>query len=132
MSLLRLTGSEMDRFRKHSLFAGMPKGRAIGFLALMGFVLFVAFRIFTPPTEVVQQITAPDGSREARLQHVFYYSDPGYKISTRAGRLWHTKLYLPEYRGDNTKKREAVLRWSLDSKRLFFEINGAAVWNETF
>jgi len=85
----------MNRFRKHSLFNGMPKGRMIGFLALMGFVLFVAFRIFTPPTEVIQRVTAPDGSREARLQHVFYYSDPGYKISTRTRRLWHTALYLP-------------------------------------
>ncbi|MBC8206361.1 MAG: hypothetical protein ISR85_04610 [Kiritimatiellales bacterium] len=122
----------MDRFRKHSMFTGMPKGRVIGFLALMGFVLFIAFRILTPPTEVVQRISAPDGSREARLQHVFYYSDPGYKISTRTRRFWHTQLYLPEYKGDSAEQRKAAIRWSADSKELFFEINGTPVWSESF
>ena len=122
----------MDRFHKPGFFDGMPPMRIVGFLALMGFVLFIAFRIFTPPTELVQQITAPDGSREARLVHVYYYSDPGYKIATRTHRLWHTLLYLPEYTGDNAEKREAVLRWSQDSKELFFEINGKPVWSETF
>ncbi|MBL7016863.1 MAG: hypothetical protein ISR84_04820 [Kiritimatiellales bacterium] len=122
----------MNRFRKHSLFNGMPTGRMIGFLALMGFVLFVAFRIFTPPTEVIQRVTAPDGSREARLQHVFYYSDPGYKISTRTRRLWHTALYLPEYKDNSTTERNASLRWSADSKVLIFEINGTPIWRETF
>ena len=122
----------MDRFRKHSLFTRMPKGRTIGFLALMGFVLFIAFRILTPPTEVIQRISAPDGSREARLQHVFYTSDPGYKISTRTRRLWHTQLYLPEYKVAAVEQRKAAIRWSADSKELFFEINGTPVWSETF
>ena len=110
----------------------MPNSRAIGFLALMGFVLFIAFRIFTPPTEVIQRISAPDGSREARLQHVFYYSDPGYKISTRTRSLWHTQLYLPEYKVTAAEQREAKIRWSADSKELFFEINGTPVWSTRF
>ena len=87
----------MDRFHKRSFFAGMSLGRAIGFLALMGFVLFIAFRIFSPPTKVVQAITSPDGSRQARLLHVFYYSEPGYKVSVRERGLWKTLYYLPEY-----------------------------------
>jgi len=122
----------MNRFRKRSFFDGMPPIRVIGFLALMGFVLFVAFRIFTPPTEVIQTLSAPDGSREARLMHVYYTSDPGYKIATRRGRFWHTALYLPEYKEDSSAEREAVIRWSPDSKQLFFEINGKAVWRENF
>jgi len=122
----------MNRFHKPGFFDGMPPLRIIGFLALMGFVLFIAFRIFTPPTKLVQQITAPDGSREARLMHVYYYSDPGYKIAIRTQRLWHTLLYLPEYTGDTSKERNAVIRWSEDSKKLFFKINGKLVWSETF
>ncbi len=122
----------MDRFRKRSMFNGMSPMRVVGFLALMGFVLFIAFRILTSPTEVIQQLPAPDGSREARLMHVYYHSDPGYKIATRTGRLWHTALYLPEYKGDSSKGREAVLRWRSDSKQLVFEINGEPVWSETF
>lgn len=110
----------------------MPAGKTFGFLVLMGFVLFVALRIFTPPTEVVQRITAPDGSREARLLLVYYYSDPGYKVAVRSGRFWHTRLYLPEYKDNSTVEREALLRWSADSRQLFFEINGEVIWSEVF
>jgi hypothetical protein len=52
--------------------------RAAGLLALMGFALFVSFRIFTPPAKTVQILAAPYGNREARLQHIFYYSKPGF------------------------------------------------------
>jgi len=110
----------------------MSTGRAIGFLVLMGFVLFIAFRILTPPTEEIQRVTAPDGSREARLMHVYYTSDPGYKIATRTRGLWHTQLYLPEYKNNSTAKREASIRWSPDSEQLFFEMNGRIIWSETF
>lgn len=121
----------MDRFHKRSLFDGASPGRAIGLLVLLGFALFVSFRIFTAPTEVVQQITSPDGRREARLLHVYYYSDPGYKIATRTGWLWHTGLYLPEYK-KNTPVEEARIFWSADSETLFFEINGETIWQENF
>jgi hypothetical protein len=106
--------------------------RSLGFLALMGFVLFVALRIFTPPTEEIQRVTAPDGSREARLLLVYYYSDPGYKVAVRSGLLWHTRLYLPEYQGGSAGKRDATLRWSADSQQLFFEINGETIWAGQF
>lgn len=106
--------------------------RSLGLALLLGFVLFVAMRIFTPPTEEVQRITAPDGSREARLLLVYYYSEPGYKIATRSGLLWHTRLYLPEYTDSPSTKRDASLRWSADSKELFFEMNGTPVWSERF
>lgn len=123
----------MSRFHKRSFFDGMPRMRIVGFLALMGFVLFVAFRIFTPPTEVVQTLSAPDGIRAARLMHVFYYSDPGYKISTRrSGGLWRTIFYLPEYKGDVAEKREATLRWSPDSQHLYFDMNGQVIWSYDF
>ena len=110
----------------------MSPGRAIGFLLLMGFVLFISFRIFSAPTKVVQTITAPDGSRQARLLHVFYYSDPGYKVSVRKGRLWHTLFYLPEYAEVPLKDREERLYWSLDSEQLIFEVNGQRVWGYDF
>ncbi len=118
----------MNRFHKHSVFSGLSMGRAIGLLVLMGFALFVSFRIFTPPTKIVEVVTAPDGSREARLLHVFYYSEPGYKISTRTGRLWHTQYYLPEYPAVPARDRIETLKWSPDSKRLSFEINGKLLW----
>ena len=122
----------MNRFRKRSFFKGMPKSRVIGFLALMGFALFVSFRILTPPTRVVQQVASPDGRCVARLVHVYYYSEPGYKVATRTGRFWHTRVSLPEYKDDSTTERNAVLRWSADSKRLYLNMNGKPIWGYDF
>lgn len=122
----------MQRFHRRTFLSGLPPMRAAGLLALMGFALFVSFRIFTAPTKTVQILAAPDGSREARLQHVYYYSRPGFKISTRAGQLWHTLFYLPEYTNAPAGELTESLRWSADSKKLYFEINGRPVWDCDF
>lgn len=106
--------------------------RAAGFLILMGFVLFVSFRIFTAPAKTIQILAAPDGSREARLQHIYYYSKPGFKISVRERRLWHTLFYLPEYTNVPSGEAEGILSWSEDSKRLYFKINTEPVWGYDF
>ncbi len=106
----------------------------------MGFVLFVAFRIFTPPVKTVLVLASPDGIREARLQHVFYYSNPGFKISVRETppentplfTPWHTLFYLPEYTNAPAGKRDERMRWSAGSNRLYFEINGAPIWGYDF
>jgi hypothetical protein len=122
----------MDRFRKRTFFGGMPPLRAIGFLMLMGFVLFVSFRIFTAPVKTVQILAAPDESRAARLQHVYYHSKPGFKIAVRERRLWHTLFYLPDYTNAPAGEQEGALHWSDDSARLYFEINGKPVWAYDF
>lgn len=98
----------------------------------MGFALFVSFRIFTPPVKTVQILAAPDGSRQARLQHVYYYSTPGFKIATRRRALWHTLFYLPEYTNAPKGEVKGSLRWSDDSRRLDFDINGNPVWGYDF
>jgi len=122
----------MNRFHQRSFFSGMSPLRAIGFLLLMGFVLFVSFRIFTAPVKTVQILAAPDGSREARLQHVYYYSTPGFKIAVRERRLWHTVFYLPEYTNAPAADQKGELIWSPDSERLYFSINGRPVWGYDF
>jgi hypothetical protein len=106
----------------------------------MGFVLFIAFRIFTPPVKTVQVLAAPDGSREARLQHVYYYSSPGFKIGVRetpAGKSpvlnrWQTLFYLSEYTNAPAGERTERMRWSAGSNRLYFEVNGAPIWGYDF
>ncbi len=132
MSLLLSKGNEMDRFRKRSFFAGMSPGRAVGFLVLMGFVLFIAFRIFSAPEKVILSVTAPDGSQEARLLHVFYYSEPGYRVSVRKRYFWHTLYYLADYPDVPLSEREETLRWSRDSEQLTFEVNGKKLWSYDF
>ena len=106
--------------------------RAIGFLVLMGFVLFVSFRMFNAPAKTVQILAAPAGGREARLQHIYYYSKPGFKISVRERHLWHTLFYLPEYTNAPTEVLKGNLSWSADSKNLYFNINGRPVWGYDF
>lgn len=122
----------MDRFHKRTFLSGLPPLRAVGLLALMGFALFVSFRIFTAPTKTVQILPAPDGSREARLQHVYYYSKPGFKVATRTRHLWHTQFYLPEYTNVPAGKLNETLRWSENSEQLYLEINGKEVWGYDF
>jgi hypothetical protein len=121
----------MDRFRKHSFLSGLPPLRAAGLLGLMGFALFVSFRIFTPPVKTVQILASPDGRREARLQHVYYYSKPGFKVATRTRILWHTLFYLPEYTNAPAAELSESLRWSEDSTRLSLDLNGEPVWSVT-
>ena len=122
----------MNRFYKRRFPGNIPPLRAVGLLALMGFALFVSFRIFTAPAKTVQMLTAPDGSREARLQHIYYYSKPGYKVAVRERRLWHTLFYLPEYTNASDGKAESRLRWRADSKQLYLDINGRPVWGYDF
>jgi hypothetical protein len=119
----------MNRFHKRTFLSGLPPMRAIGLLVLMGFVLFVSFRIFTPPAKTVQILAAPDGRRAARLQHIYYYSKPGFKIAVRERRLWHTLFYLPEYTNAPAGELKGNLSWSPDSKKLYFDINGKPVWS---
>lgn len=104
--------------------------RRAGLPALMLFALFVSFRIFNAPTETVQIAESPDGSREARLQHVFYYSDPGVKVAVRKGLLWNTLLYIPEL--TNAPGTEVSIRWSADSRRLWLELGNRRVWQHEF
>lgn len=107
----------------------MPPMRVIGLLALMGFTLFVSFRIFTAPTKTVQILASPDGSREARLQYVYYSSRPGFKVATREHRLWHTLFYLSEYTNAPPDEVKGSLHWSDDSERIYFDINGKPEWS---
>ncbi len=116
----------MNRFRKRRFLTGLPPARTVGLLALMAFALFVSFRIFNAPTETLQIAASPDGRREARLQHVFYYSEPGYKVAVRSGFLWKTLLYIPEI--TDAADAEASIRWSSDSRRLWLDINQKPVW----
>lgn len=126
--------------QRHGILRGLPPLRTLGILVLMGFVLFVAFRILTPPVKTVLVVAAPDGSREARLQHVYYYSKPGFRISVRETppdrspvfNPWNTVFYLPEYTNAPAGEGDGRLRWSGSSSRLYFEIDGVTVWGREF
>lgn len=116
-----------DRFGRR-----LPSWRSIGLLALMGFALFTAFKIFQDPVVLVQIARSPDGARTAKLEHLYHTPEPSLKISILRGRFWRTLQVIPSHDGhvfDGTSER---LRWSTDSTRLFLDLDGSPVWMKEF
>jgi hypothetical protein len=121
----------MDRFKKQHRFSGRPPIRTIGLAVLMGFALFVSFRIFKPPARTLQTLVAPDGSREARLQVVYYTGEPGYQVAVRRRLLWQTLTYISEIPAA-LPGEDPALFWSADSAILRLELDGTPLWTHRF
>ena len=100
----------------------------------MLFVVFVAFKILTPPSIEVAKVQSPDGSRTARLRKFYYVSQPSYKIYYRdlTKRLWLNLLYLPSYTNVPHATAVETLEWSSDSEHLYFKINDTSIWHHAF
>jgi len=98
------------------------------------FIIFVAFKILTPPSSELAVVDSPDGSKTARLRKFYYVSQPSYKIYYRdKDKLaWLNLLYLPSYTNVPHQTASESIEWSPDSDHLFFKINGTSVWSHTF
>ena len=117
-------------YKKKALFDSKRLG--VGIFTL--FILFVAFKILTPPSEEVAIIAAPDGTKTARLRKFYYTAQPSYKIYYHEAdkRLWLNLLYLPSYTNVPHQTATEALEWSPDSETLFFKINGNTIWHHAF
>jgi len=117
-------------YKKRALF----DVKRFGQLCFTLFVVFIAYRILTPPSDEPMRITSPDGSKTARLR-TFYYLDhqPSYKIyyHETGHKVWLNLLYLPAYT-NAPPDATAALAWSPDSSRLDFLINGTSIWDHAF
>ena len=118
------------RYKKKSLFD--PKRLGMGGFTL--FIVFVAFKILTPPSTEMAKVRSPDGSKTARLRKFYYVSQPSYKIYYRdAGKLvWLNLLYLPSYTNVPHATASEAIEWSPDSETLTFKINGTSIWHHAF
>lgn len=98
------------------------------------FVVYVAFKILTPPSMEVAVVTSPDGSKTARLRKFYYVSQPSYKVSYRDADkpTWLNLLYLPSYTNVPHETAMESLEWAADSKDLTFKINGTSIWHHAF
>lgn len=98
------------------------------------FIVFVAFKILTPPSTEVALAVSPDGNRVARLRKFYYISQPSYKVYYRDTdkHAWLNLLYLPSYTNVPHKTATETLEWSPDSDYLFFKINGTSIWHHAF
>ena len=106
-----------------------------GQIAFALFVLFIAYRILTPPSDELARIVSPDGTQSARLVRYFYYDNqPSYKIYHRdAGKtFWIHVYHLPAYTNIPPEAAEPVIEWSSDSRRLDCLMNGTSIWHRAF
>ena len=118
-------------YKKRSVFDFKRLGQFVFTL----FVVFIAYKILTPPSNEAARVKSPDGSKTARLRTFYYYDNqPSYKVYYRDSgkRIWLNLLYLPAYTNTPAKTTEADLEWSADSEQLDFLINGSSIWHHVF
>lgn len=118
-------------YRKRALF---DRG-TVGKIVLTLFMLYIAYIILTPPSDITAEVPSPDGSKTARLRTVYYYDNqPSYKIHYReTGKTSWSGLYaLPAYTNTPPDQAKAELRWSDNSERLDFLMNGTSIWHRVF
>lgn len=118
-------------YKKRPLFEFKKLGQV--FFTL--FVVFIAYRILTPPSEETARLVSPDGSMLARLRTFYYYDDlPSYKIYYRKAddSVWRNLHYVPAYTNTPVHQTKADIAWTPDSSRLDFLINGSSVWHHVF
>ncbi len=108
--------------------------KRLGQFAFTLFIVFIAYRILTPPSDETARIDSPDGSKTARLRTFYYYDNqPSYKIYYRetGNKAWLNLLYLPVYT-NAPPDAPAGIEWSTDSRKLYFNIDGSNIWSHTF
>ena len=122
----------MKRIYKKNAPFDLKKKFGTGVFTL--FIVFIAFKILTPPSMEVAVVDSPDGTKTARLRKFYYVSQPSYKIYYREAEkfAWLNLLYLPSYTNTPHETASESIEWSNDSEHLFFKINGTSVWSHTF
>lgn len=118
-------------YKKQALFSF----KQLGTVLFAAFMVFVAYKILTPPSEELMLVDSPDGTRTARLQCYFYYDNqPSYKIYYRdEGKpAWRGLYHLPAYTNIPPESAEPAIEWTDDSRRLDFLMNGTSICHHVF
>lgn len=109
--------------------------KQLGQILFAFFVVFIAYKILTPPSDDAQRIDSPDGSKTARLKTEFYFDNqPSYHVYYRESgkRVWQKLYYLAAHTNAPAEEADPGLQWSEDSSKLDFLMNGTAIWHHAF
>ncbi|MDH3981335.1 MAG: hypothetical protein OES84_00370 [Kiritimatiellaceae bacterium] len=118
-------------YKKQSLFDSKPIGRLVFSL----FVVFIAYKILTPPSDETARIDSPDGTKTARLKTEYYFDNqPSYRIFYREKdkKVWLKIYSLPAYTNLPPESAKPEIEWSADSTQLDFLMNGTSIWQYVF
>ncbi len=118
-------------YKKQSLFSS----KQLGTVLFAAFMVLVAFKILTPPSDELEQLDSPDGTMTARLRRYFYFDNqPSYKIYYRekGKAAWLGLYHLPAYTNIPPELAQPELEWSDQSDRLDFLMNGTSIWHHVF
>lgn len=118
-------------YRQMTRAAGIWVPRWVLVIGIGLMALWFGSRIFAPPSWLVQQLDAPDGSRSARLYRSVYLQHH-FVVKVKEGWLWQTAHYSQPIAPDLRIDLEERLRWSEDSRRVWLLIEGTPVWGFDF
>ena len=109
-----------------------PKGgiwvpRWMGFVALLLAVSFIGFSMLKQPTWLVKRLDSPDGKTSAVLKRT-QYVDYQWRIDLKKGKGTRHLWTSPEFKMDWKVDQGEKLRWSEDSRYLFFFLEGKPVF----
>jgi hypothetical protein len=118
-------------YKKRALF----DLKRLGQVAFTLFIIFIAYKILTPPSHETARLTAPDGSKTARLKTFFYYNNqPSYRIYYRenGNKIWQSLFTIPAYTNIPVETAKPELQWNNNSDRIDFIMNGTSIWFHVF
>lgn len=111
--------------------AGVWVPRWLVIVLVLGAAFWFGTRILLPPSWLVQQLDAPDGSRSARLYRSVYMQHH-FRVKIRDGWFWKTAHFSPPLPDDLRVDLGERLRWSEDSRQVWLLVEGGPVWGFHF
>ena len=101
--------------------------RSVLLLLLGVLVALVFYKIYAPPKWLIQRLDSPDGKKKALLKRVAY-DHLNYSVHLKDGWRWNTIFLSPSFTNDYRIDLQERIRWSPDSRYLFFDIQNKPIW----
>ncbi len=118
-------------YRKLLRNDGVYVPRAVFRVAIALGIVWMAWRIFVPPSWLVQRLDSPDGKRAAQLMRTRYLRE-NFVVRLKDGLFWSTAFYSATITNDYRVDLGERLSWSEDSSRVYFRLREKNIWGYDF